>query len=226
MRKGISPVLIVVVLILVVVGLLGTAAVFLAAIPAAPAVEVDYDGEFDDGFLASKGAFATSFTEGTDCNITSDILGGAWASCVYETSTALNATASAHMSDHDLYFPFVIDIDGPVEEMEISYEMGAGTSTTGVPEDDIDLMDAKLYTHEDDPTLIYDLEPYIEDIEDLDATLDMKRYRKGDEYVLYMIFHTKTINPAFTDGDDMGRLTIELETEEDQDKAQVTLESG
>jgi len=184
----------------------------LAAVPA-----VTYDGEFDDGFLATDGWFTTSFTEGTDCNITDDVLGGStWAtSCVYETSTALNATANAHM---------VVDIDGPVEAIDIDFDMGAGSQTTGVPTDDIDLVDAKIYTHEDDPKLIYDLSGYIEDVEDLDAT-GLGPLAKG-EYVIWLKFHTKTISPAFTDGDDIGRLTIELDTSEDVDKAQITLESG
>ena len=36
---------------------------------------VKYDGEFDDGFLATKGWFGNDFAEQTDCNITNDILG-------------------------------------------------------------------------------------------------------------------------------------------------------
>jgi len=228
MLKGMSNAMTLVMVLLVgILALGGFAAYSQMSVTRAPTTAVTYDGEFDDGFLATDGWFTTSFTEATDCNITNDVLGSDWSTCIYSTNTALNATANPEMNDHDLYFPFVIDIDGPVKSMDIKYEMGAGTATTGAPEDDINLMDAKLYTHEDNPKLIYDLKPYIEDTVDLDAkNLNMLGFSNGDEYVIWLKFHTKTINPAFTSGDDIGRLTVELDTEGDVDEAEITIQSA
>jgi len=231
--KGVSNALLA--LVLLIIALVGFGALWLGylSLTYRPAVAVEYKGEFSDAFLATEGSFSNSFTEQTDCNITNDVLGYNWESCVYRSINELNATKNAFMNDHDLYFPIVFDIDGDVgPDSYISIDTGGGTQSTGVPEDDVLLVDAKIYTHEDESpsssTLIADLKPFIEDHEDINkvklSELGLSSLA-GDEYVLYVKWHTLTISPAFTTGDDIARITFSLDTTEDVDTAQITVES-
>jgi len=224
--KGISGAIVAVIFLVVIISVIGVFAVYYMAISAVPRyiapVAVEYDGEFDDAFLATKGWFYSDFTEGTDCNVTSDILGGAWENCIYDTRVAWNATASSAVDSRDWVLSLVFDIDGPVgPESEIDIDCGAGTMSTGTVAD-YALTEVKLYTHEDDPKLVVDLTKYIEDQEDLDNA--KVGPLNGDEYVLYIKWHTKSISPDFTDGDDIARITFDLDTTEDVDTAQVTVE--
>lgn len=238
-RKGVSRTVLGIVMLLVVVvavGLVGGLYYFAVAPRVCPSgyqwdtvtrtcIKITYDGEWGDAFLPTKGNFANSFAQGTDCNVTADVLGGNWENCIFESITALNATAHPTMSDHDLTFSLALKITGGDVGPDTSFEIdtGAGTSSTGVPADDVPLVLAKLYTHTDDPQLVVDMSGGIDDQEDLD-------YKYGplakDEYVLVIKWHTLTISPDFTDGDDIARLTIELDTTEDADTAQITVESA
>jgi hypothetical protein len=224
--KGISGAIVTVIFLVVTISVIGVFAVYYMAISAVPRVAPiapTYDGEFDDAFLATKGPFYSDFTEGTDCNITTDVLGGpTWTNCIYDTRIAWNATADTSVDSRDWVLSLAVDIDGPVgPSTEIDIDSGAGTSSTGQVAD-YALKEVKLYTHEDDPVLIEDLTNFIEDQEDIDNA--EVGPLEGDEYVLYIVWHTKSISPAFTDGDDIARITWDLETSEDVDTAQITVE--
>jgi len=229
MRKGaVSPaVWLFAIIFIVMMAMIGMYAYTqLAAIPRVPRVPVEYEGEFDDAFLATKGWFYSDFTEQVDCNITDDILGGDWASCVYRTRLALNATAEPSVDSRDFVISLVFDIDSDVgPESTIDIDTGAGTASTGKPTDDLSLVEVKLYTHEDEPVLIKDFTELIEDQQDLDNA-EIGRALAGDEYVLWIKYHTKTISPDFTTGDDIARITFELDTDGDVDEARITLESA
>ena len=225
-NKGISASIAAVLLLVGIVAFGGIAYMYLnyVALAGKPLAAI-YDGEFNDAFLATNGNFPTSFSEQTNCNVTSDILGGAWENCVYRSITALNATASVAMNDHDLVLPLVLDIDGAVgPDTKIDIDTGAGTATTGVAADDVPLVGVKLYTHEDNPVPVLDLSGGIEDQEDLDNY--KVGYLAGGEYVLEIKWHTSTISPAFTTGDDIARITVDLQTTGDADTAQITVESA
>ncbi|RLJ07483.1 MAG: hypothetical protein DRP16_03355 [Candidatus Aenigmatarchaeota archaeon] len=218
--KGVSPLAVLALLVLTVFGIAGMA--MLAQLTVQPTV-VKYDGEFDDAYLATKGWFYSDFTEQVDCNISNDVLGGDYSSCVYRTIKALNATADSSVNSRDFVISLVIDLDGDVKDMEINGKLGNGVASTGKPADDIIIKEVKLYTHEDNPRLVKDLTGYIEDQTEIDANTGPL---SKDEYVLYMVFHTKTISPDFTTGDDIMRLEMELDTEGDVDTAKITLESA
>ncbi|MFQ6068013.1 MAG: hypothetical protein ACE5KD_00560 [Candidatus Bathyarchaeia archaeon] len=184
-------------------------------VPPPPVVE--YDGEFDDGFLATKGWFSNDFSERTDCNITSDILGGGEGtaySCVYETVIDLNDTAVPSASSKDYEFSWVVDIDGPVESMDVDFEL----KDDG--DDYFTIKDAGIYTHEDEPTEVFDLKPYVEDLVEIDATTDAL---DGDEYVIWIKLHSKDIDEKFSDAEKFGVLNLKLDTDEDVDEAYATL---
>ncbi len=205
-----------VVLVVSLVGIFTFAGTYMLAVTPTPSG--DYDGEFDDAYLATKAFFYADFTEGTDCNITSDVLGGSdYSSCIYDTSTAWNATASSAVNSRDWYFDIVVDIDGPVENMEVQAELQ--NTGTGQAADDVVIKEASLWTYEDEPRKIMDLT--IEDQVEIDANTGVL---SGDEYVLHIVMHSKAISPDFADGDDILRIDLELDTSGDVDSARITVE--
>lgn len=228
MRKGVTSAQLAAILISIIAIVLVVAVAYFyllaVAVPYRPPIEIEYNGEFDDAFLATKGWFYSDFTEQTDCNITSDVLGYNWNSCVYRTRLALNATAEASADSRDYQLCLAYDIDNDVgPDTSIDIDTGAGTASTGKPTDDLSLTSVKLYTHEDDPVLVKDLTDKIDDQQDLDS--EEVGPLAGDEYVLCMIWHSKTISPDFTTGDDVARISFELDTDEDVDTGQAVVES-
>jgi len=216
--KGISNAMLAVILIaamLVSATLVGGLwyAVSLAAVPAA----VEYNGEFDDAYLATKGWFYSDFAEETDCNITSDVLGGSsYTSCIYKNSSAFDLVVS---NATDMTLSLVLDIDGGVENMEVDAELqNTGTLKAA---DDMVIKDAKLYTYDDSPTLIKDLSPYIEDHTEIDGETGPLA---GDEYVLYILMRTKALTAVGAAGDDLLKIDLDLTTTEDVDAARITVE--
>ena len=218
--------------VLVILGITVIASIFAVAWvslkPAAVVAPTEFEGEFDDVFLATKGPFYSDFTEYVDCNITNDVIGNNWNNCIYRTSVALNATADSAVSSRDFVLSLALDIDGDVgPDTKIEVDTGAGSRSTGEASD-ITLTTVELWTHEDEPEKIADLTNYIEDQEDVDVKLEDVgiSYLEGDEYVLKVIWHTKTISPDWTTGDDIARITIDLDTDGDVDKAQILVESS
>ncbi len=208
----------VILIVLGVVAILGTGVYYVAtlSIPTVP-VEVDYDGEFDDAFLAAKGDFYSDFTEGTDCNITSDVLGGSgYSSCIYDTTTNLGITQNSTEYRLDL----VVDIDNDVENMEIEGKLQ--NTGTGQAKDDIVIVEAELWTYEesDETVLVYEIPIDNEDGEFEGETGVLA----GNEYVLHLVLKTKLIDPAFADADDIMRIKLDLTTDGDTDAARITLE--
>lgn len=202
--------------ILSVVGIGVYVATTLSFVPVA--VAVDYDGEFDDGFLATKGDFYNDFQEGTDCNITSDVLGGSgYTACIYNTSSNISKLNSTTFQ-----FDFVIDIDNDVEDMEIEGKLQ--NTGVGQAKDDVNIIEAELWTYEEanDKMLVYEIPIDNEDGEFEGNTGVLV----GDEYVLHVILKTKRVLPIFTIGDDIMRIKLDLTTDEDVDAARITLESG
>jgi len=180
-------------------------------------VAVKYEGEFDDGFLATKGWFGNDFAEQTDCNITDDKLG--WkidGSCVYDTIKALNSTADSSVDSRDWEFAWVMDIDDDVEYLDVSVEL------VGDAQDYLYIKDAKIYTHEDNPQLVFDLQPYIEDHTEIDAKTGPL---EGDEYVLWIVFHTKQVDEHFSAGENIAEINLKIGTSGDVDEAYVTVEN-
>jgi hypothetical protein len=222
--KGISgslmAILITVILAISIISVVGLLSVQLAVPPRV--VEVEYEGEFDDAYLATKAWFYSDFTEQVDCNVTSDVLGGSdYSSCIYRSATAWNATADSSVNSRDWQFDLVIDIDDDVENMDISVELQ--NTGTGQAADDVVIKEAALYTYEDDPTLVKDLSPFIEDNVEIDGETGVL---EGDEYVLHIVFHTKSISPDFATGDDIARIDLDLDTDGDVDSARITVESS
>jgi len=237
--KGVSAIIVAILLIVVTISVVAgfyAYSTWMASVYAAP-VAVTYTGEFRDVYLATEGGFYSDFYEHTDCNITSDVIGYVWQSCVYNTTIALNSTpcmggafcpgqlAQTNVDGRDFTLALVYDLKGTSGPLsEVNYAMGAGTDTTGVPKSDVSLTKAELWTHEDTPTLVADLSSYISDGYDLDSAVVGRALTSG-EYVLQLVFHTKVISPAFTEHDNIGRITFELQTTGDVDKAQVELDS-
>ncbi|MHA1866386.1 MAG: hypothetical protein ACTSWZ_07760 [Candidatus Heimdallarchaeaceae archaeon] len=215
--KGVSALVIAFIMLALVMGI-GFMAYYATTL-AVRVPPVTYDGEFDDGFLATKGWFTNDFTEVVDCNITSDVLG--WkenASCVYQSTIAWNATAENSINSRDWYFAWVVDLDGPVKKMDVNFELS--NKDTLQAADDAVIVDAKIYTHEDNPTLVFDLKPYIEDQVEIDATTGPLA---GDEYVIWIHLRTKTVSPDAVTGDRIGVLNLKIDTTEDVDEAYATL---
>lgn len=218
-KRGLSTLLTVLIGITLVI--LGGLAVwggitYLAAITPAP-VAVDYDGEFDDAFLADKGDFYSDFTEATDCNITLDVLGGSgFSSCIYNTTTDIFTGQNSTEYRLDL----VIDIDNDVEDLEIEGKLQ--NTGTGQAKDDIVIVEAELWTYDesDETVLIYDIPVDNEDGEFEGETGVLV----GDEYVLHLILKTKIVAPAFVSGDDIMQIKLDLTTDGDADAARITLE--
>ncbi len=216
-KKGAMPVWGIVTLIVGIVAVLGVLVFVVAPLTVTPvAVAVDYDGEFDDAYLAVKGNFYSDFTEGTDCNITSDVLGGAaYATCVYDTVTTLNTTNST------LYqFDLVIDIDNDVEDLEIQGTLqntGAGQAA-----DDITIVTAELWTYDDvgESVLVYEI-PIDNEDDEFEGNTGVLA---GDDYVLHVVLKTMLIYPLWNDGDNIMLIDLDLTTDGDADAARITLE--
>jgi len=208
-------------IILIVVGIVVLVAIpsvyYLSAIAKPAPVEVEYDGEFDDAYLATKGDFYSDFTEGTDCNITSDVLGKDYGSCIYDTASPMDgATGNSTEFQLDL----VIDIDNDVENMEI--EANLQNTGTGQAKDDVVIKEAELWTYEesDEAVLVYEIPIDNEDGEFEGETGVLA----GDEYVLHILLRTKLISPDFADGDDIMKIKLDLTTDGDTDAARILLE--
>jgi len=193
---------------------------YLAVTPAPPAPAVEYDGEFDDAYLATKGDFYSDFTEGTDCNITSDVLGGSdYSSCIYDTATEIGGAQNSTEYQLDL----VLDIDGDVENCE--FEGTLQNTGTGQAKDDIVIKEIQLWTYEesDETELIMDSDDFIIDNEDGEFEGETG-VLAGDEYVLHILLKTKLVSPAFADGDDIMKVKVDLTTDGDVDAARILLE--
>ena len=186
------------------------------AITPTVAVVVDYDGEFDDAFLAVQGNFYSDFSEGTDCNITADVLGGAaYTACIYKTLTSVNISNSTNYR-----LDLVIDIDNDVEDMEI--EGTLQNTGTGQARDDIEIVEAELwiYGDSDEAVLVYEIP-----IDNEDSQFEGNTgVLAGDDYVLHIILRTKLVIPMFASGDDIMRINLDLTTDGDVDAARITLE--
>lgn len=215
--KGVSNAVIVLGILIVAVVAIGVTAIYYtqyAAMMAGAAI-VEYTGEFDDGFLATESYFQSDVTEAIDCNITSDVLG--WkenASCVYETSLLWNSSAFSK----DWYFPITVDIDGPVGYLQVDFALL--NKDTLQAKDDAAIVDAKLYTHEENPRMVFDFNPYIDDQDEIDAKTGPL---PGDEYVLYIKLRTGVIAPLAVGSDKIGLLNLKLDTDGDVDEAYITL---
>ena len=189
------------------------------AITPAVVVAVDYDGEFDDAYLATKGNFYSDFTEGTDCNITADVLGGAaYISCIYDTTQDIGAGATTNATEYQL--DLVIDIDNDVEDLEI--EGTLQNTGTGQAADDLQIKEAELWTYDDadEAILVYEIPIDNEDNQFEGETGVLA----GDDYVLHLVLRTTIITPAFANGDDIMRIDLDLTTDGDVDAARITLE--
>jgi len=216
-KKGALPLWAVFVLVLVPTFIIGGLLVYnQLAITPTPAV-VDYEGEFDDAYLAAKGDFYSDFTEGLDCNITSDVLGGsAYTSCYYDTSTNIAGTVNSTEYRLDL----VIDVDDDVENMEI--EGTLQNTGTGQAKDDIIIKEAEMWTYDDadEAVMVYEIP-----IDNEDGKFEGETgVLLGDEYVLHILLRTKLVTPAFADGDDIMQIKLDLTTDGDVDAARITLE--
>ncbi len=218
-KKGAGPAVWLIVLFVV----LGVAAVVgitwgITTLSVTPTpVVADYDGEFDDAYLATKGNYYSDFTEGADCNITSDILGKDYASCIYDTSPDMD---SVTRNSTEYQLDLVIDIDGDVENMEIEGQLQ--NTGTGQAKDDIVIKVVELWTHEDsdETVLIYEVPIDNEDGEFEGETGVLL----GDDYVLHVVLKTKLITPEFADGDDIMKIQLDLTTDGDVDAARILLE--
>ena len=219
-KKGMATWLTVLLVVGAIFAIVGTIyGVALAITPEVEPLVVDYDGEFDDAYLADKGDFYSDFTEGTDCNITSDVLGGsAYTTCIYDTTTELAGGETQNSTE--LRIDLVFDIDDDVENMEI--EGSLQNTGTGQAKDDIVIKEAELWTYEtsDETELVFEIPIDNEDGEFEGETGVLF----GDEYVLHIIFKTKLITPAFADGDDIMLIKLDLTTDGDVDAARITLE--
>jgi len=221
-KKGVAPW----VIILIVLGIALVVVVplmylgYLAVKPAAPTVAVEYEGEFDDAYLAAKGDFYSDFTEGTDCNITSDVLGGSdYSSCIYDTATEISGTQNST----DYRLDLVLDIDDDVENCEI--EGTLQNTGTGQAKDDIVIKEVQLWTYDDsdEAELVMDNDQFTIDNEDGEFEGETG-VLAGDEYVLHILLRTKLVSPAFADGDDIMKIELDLTTDGDVDAARILLE--
>ena len=215
-KKGkIAPVLLAL-FILLGVAVVGGVVWGITTLTITPAVaEVDYDGEFGDAYLAIKGNFYSTFTEGTDCNITSDVLGGSgYTNCIYDTVTNFTTNSTEHRLD------LVFDIDGDVENLEIEGKLQ--NTGTGQAKDDVNILEAEIWTYEDatDTVLIYEIPIDNEDGEFEGETGVLP----GDEYVLHILIKSRLVNPVFAEGDDIMKIQLDLTTDGDVDAARILLE--
>ena len=182
-------------------------------------VAIDYDGEFDDAYLATKGNFYSDFTEGTDCNITADVLGGAaYTACIYDTTQDIGVGATTNATNYQL--DLVIDIDGDVEDLEI--EGTLQNTGTGQAADDFQIVTAEIWTYEDagETILVYEI-PIDNEDNQFEGNTGVLA---GDDYVLHIVLKTMIISPGFANGDDIMRIDLDLTTDGDVDAARITLE--
>jgi hypothetical protein len=211
-----------IILVPVVAGILGVAVYvgYLSTLSAIPSVTVEYDGEFDDGFIATEYGFYADAAEQTDCNITSDVLGGSsYSACIYNASSP---GFIANQSTKDWTFDYVVDIDGPVEDMDVDITL-QNTGTLQA-QDDIVIRTAELYRYEEgalykNPLKKFSVEDNNYEVDDHTGPL------MGDEYVLHLVLHTKTISPAAASGDDVMKIDLDLTTDGDTDAARILFES-
>lgn len=214
-KKGMATIVVILLGILAVGAIIG-GTLGIRALLAIPAVvpAVDYEGEFDDAFLAVKGDFYSDFTEGVDCNITSDVLGAtAYSACIYDTTHDNATNGSFYQLD------LVIDLDGDVENMEIEGKLqNTGTAQC---KDDFIIVEAELWTYEDeDAVLIYSIPIDNEDGE-FDGEIGVLL---GDEYVLHILLKSKLVLPYLHPADDIMQIKLDLKTDGDVDAARITLE--
>lgn len=221
--KGLSNnalLLIVAVFLISVVSVTFFAANYLAAVgrPAAPTIE--YDGEFDDGFLADEYGFWADASEQVDCNITNDVLGGSdYSACIYNASTP---GFTSNQSTKDWEFDYVVDLDGPVEDMDVAITL-QNTGTLQA-QDDIIIKAAEIYKYDDGALQGNPVKELA--VEDNNYEVDDNTGRlMGDEYVLHIVLHTKTISPDAASGDDVMKIDLDLTTDGDTDSARILLES-
>jgi len=215
-KKGMATWLIVMlgVLVVVVAGGIGYG-MSLSTIPTA-VVAVDYDGEFDDAYLATEGNFYSDFSEGTDCNITSDVLGGAaYTACIYTTLTSVNVSNST-----EYQLNLVIDIDNDVEDLEI--EGTLQNTGTGQAADDMTIVAAELWTYgdSDESVLVYPI-PIDNENDEFEGNTGVLA---GDDYVLHVVLKTQLVIPMFATGDNIMLIDLDLTTDGDVDAARITLE--
>ena len=179
-------------------------------------VAVDYDGEFDDAYLATEGNFYSDFSEGTDCNITSDVLGGAaYTACIYTTLTSVNVSNST-----EYQLNLVIDIDNDVEDLEI--EGTLQNTGTGQAADDMTIVAAELWTYgdSDESVLVYPI-PIDNENDEFEGETGVLA---GDDYVLHVVLKTQLVIPMFATGDNIMLIDLDLTTDGDVDAARITLE--
>ena len=216
-KKGTMPVWAIIVLSVLAVAAVVGITYGVTTLSVAPAVAaIDYDGEFDDAYLAVQGNFYSDFSEGTDCNITSDVLGGAaYTACIYTTLTSVNVSNSTNYR-----LDLVIDIDNDVEDLEI--EGTLQNTGTGQARDDIEIVEAELWTYDDsdEAVLVYEIP-----IDNEDSQFEGNTgVLAGDDYVLHIVLRTQLVIPMFATGDDIMRIDLDLTTDGDVDAARITLE--
>ena len=222
-KKGIQTWLLVLLIILgvgAVIGIFYGATAYLAVITPVPVV--DYDGEFDDAYLAVKGNFYSDFTESTDCNITSNVLGASgYTNCIYDTS--INITGGTNRNSTDYQLDLVIDIDDDVENLEI--EGNLQNTGTGQAKDDLVIKEVEWWTYEDsnDAVMLFGSDDF--NIDNEDGEFEMETgVLVGDEYVLHILLRTKLVTPVFANGDDIMKIALDLTTDGDVDAARILLE--
>jgi len=220
--KGISSAVVAVILIAIIVPTVIGLALYAGYLTtlAMPAVAVTYDGEFDDAYVASEYGFYIDGVEQTDCNITSDVLGGsAYSACIYNTSAP---GFIANQSTRDWEFDIVVDIDGPVEKMDIDLALqNTGTLQAAA---DVIIKNCALYKYEKGALLGRPVKQF--EIDDNNYQVDDSTGPlMGDEYVIKITLHTKAIDPAAASGDDIFKLDLDLTTDGDTDAARILLES-
>lgn len=212
-------------LLIAVIAIAGTWSVVTLAVPAV--VAVDYDGEFDNFVDATEGAFISTFTVDTACNITDDdTVGENYLSCIWDTATtwtgaSLNATAQ--------YFSVMIPIeDGPVEDMTIEITpQTSGTCKPGTSGNvDVTMESLDLYLHEDGYPAggaIRPLSGYIDDQDEVDAA--KTGILAEGEYVLVTKFLIQKIWANCASGDDLYKYDLSLKTDGKADDGHILLQN-
>lgn len=221
--KGISNAALVVILLIGAISVVGIGVAWYSSYAASllamqQASAVTYDGEFSDGYLATEGNFHNDFAENTDCNITNDILGGGTnQSCIYYPTSWWNISAG---SNRNWYLAWAFDLNGDVKKVNVEVDLSNLNTLQAV--DDADIVSAGVYTHDDNPQLVYDLTPAIEEGSKIDADTGVLA---DGEYVLYLEFQTGLVNPSAVSGDRIANIELKADTTGDVDKAFVTLDA-
>jgi len=216
--KGLAPsVTALIIILFVIAAVAGTAGYFMLA-AVRPSVPIPYDGEFKEGFIPTEGNFLMDFTEYADCNVTDDYLGTSdYAGCIYRSNVVINDTDKGNSTD--LFYALAVDIDGPVQDLAVEADLQ--DTGTCKPSDDITIVWAQMWTHEDTPVKIADLT--ISDSNKIDGNTGPIR-TKG-EYVLYTKMRLGAISPNCVTGDDLMKIQLDLTTTGDVDAARILLES-